>query len=142
MYIYLHTHVYKSVCKYIYICVQYIKLHVYVCLVATAKKVCVIHGDPHYHSFDGPVHDYQGTGEYHMSERQTASCLTLQDFIVIGYHKMFPDRQGVTFLMWMELHVFLPSGTTRVKIGQALQVWVSVQLFLNICFVKCRYYCK
>ncbi|KAK2168831.1 hypothetical protein NP493_1212g00042 [Ridgeia piscesae] len=88
------------------------------------KKVCIAHGDPHYHTFDGPVHDYQGTGTYIMCQRKMASCLTLQDFLVVGFHQSL-SNPAVSYLMWMELHVFLPSGTTKVKVGQALQVWVN-----------------
>ena len=97
----------------------------------SAKKVCIVHGDPHYETFDGPVHHYQGTGAYIMSQRKVASCQTLQDFVVVGFHQSFSTNPAVSYLMWMELHVFFPSGTTSVKIGQSLQVWVSGQLFFT-----------
>ena len=102
----------------------------------SVKRLCRTHGDPHYLTFDGRAHDYQGTGTFIMSQRKIASCQTLQDFRVVGFHQSFPNKPGVSFLMWMELYVVLPSGTTRVKVGQALQVWVSVKLLFNCCFVK------
>ena len=124
-------------------CTIYTIIYVCMCLCVQAKKVCRIWGDPHYITFDGPEHAYQGTATYIMCQRKAASCQTLQDFRVVGFHQRFSTNPAVSFLMWMELYVFLPpGGTTRVKIGQSLQIWVSVQLFFSCCFVNCRYHCK
>ncbi|KAK2168830.1 hypothetical protein NP493_1212g00036 [Ridgeia piscesae] len=61
-----------------------------------------------------------GTTDSFIMSMKKASCVTLHDFMVLGYHltKTNPD---VSYLMWMELRV----GTTTVRVGQALQVLVN-----------------
>ncbi|KAK2158192.1 hypothetical protein NP493_1815g00003 [Ridgeia piscesae] len=69
-----------------------------------------------------------GTGEFIMSERSRL-CQKLPDFQLIGHHQSY-HNPDVSYLMWIELRVFLPGKViTTVKIGKALQIWVNGSQF-------------
>ena len=87
--------------------------------------MCYADGDPHYHTFDGAVHHYMGTGEFIASQRSPL-CPDLQDFQLIAHHESY-NNPAVSFVTWIQLNV----GTTKVKIGESLQIWVSAQLSQN-----------
>ena len=91
--------------------------------------MCVAWGDPHYDTFDGITIDYMGFGPYIMTARRP-SCVQLQDFLVVGEHEERNNNPDLSYMKWVELHVFLPTTTTRVKLGKLRKIWVIIKLLI------------
>ena len=60
------------------------------------------------------------------------TCLQLQDFLVIGEQEERYNLKEVSFMKWVELHVPLPTTTTRVKLGQLRKIWVIIKLLIML----------
>ncbi|KAK2190959.1 hypothetical protein NP493_64g05023 [Ridgeia piscesae] len=80
-----------------------------------AKSLCYGNGDPHYHTHDGAVIDYQGVGWFIMSSiGQLDECQHLKGFELWVEQEKRPPWKNVAFIRAIVLT--LTSSGTRVKI--------------------------
>ena len=96
--------------------------------VSTAKSLCYGSGDPHYHTHDGAVIDYQGLGWFIMSSLgQLDECQHLKGFELLVQQEKRPRWPNVAFIR--TIRFTLTSWATTVKIEKYGDVSVSSYVF-------------
>nr|XP_048720352.1 IgGFc-binding protein-like [Caretta caretta] len=70
---------------------------------------CLITGDPHYLTFDGLMHHFQGKHTYMLSQTVSSIPDRLPSFSIEGKNKLFPGGSPISFLQ--EIHVTVYNHT-------------------------------
>ncbi|EMP27107.1 Zonadhesin [Chelonia mydas] len=70
---------------------------------------CLIIGDPHYLTFDGLMHHFQGKHTYMLSQTVSSIPDRLPSFSIEGKNKLFPGVSHISFLQ--EIHVTVYNHT-------------------------------
>ncbi|KAH0624213.1 hypothetical protein JD844_007762 [Phrynosoma platyrhinos] len=81
---------------------------------------CLITGDPHYLSFDGLLHHFQGKHTYMVSQSQPDAPQRLEPFSIEGKNKALAKDSKITFLK--ELKVIVYNHTVLLRQGKKLVV--------------------
>ncbi|XP_077204093.1 IgGFc-binding protein-like isoform X4 [Paroedura picta] len=67
---------------------------------------CLVSGDPHYMTFDGLLHHFQGRHTYVVAARQPSAPARLEDFSIEGENKAQAGSGGITFLKGLRITVY------------------------------------
>ncbi|XP_043348538.1 zonadhesin-like [Dermochelys coriacea] len=67
---------------------------------------CLITGDPHYLTFDGLMHHFQGKHTYMLSQTVSSIPNRLPSFSIEGKNKLFPGVSHISFLQEIRVSVY------------------------------------